>query len=49
MRSVGADWGAARREAVPGTGIRAMLVAASLGGGVAVALSVLSSMNAWHA
>ncbi len=49
VRSLGVDWGAARREAVPGTGIRAMLVAASLGGGVALALSLLSSMNAWHA
>ena len=49
VRSLGVDWGAARRQAVPGAGMRAMLVAASLGGGVALALSLLSSMNAWHA
>lgn len=49
VRSLGSDWGAARREAVSGTGMRAMLVAASLGGGIALALSLLSRMNSWHA
>jgi hypothetical protein len=49
VRSLGVDWGAARREDVPGASLRAMLVAASLGGGVALALSLLSSMNSWHA
>ncbi len=49
VRSLRADWRGARREAVPGAGWRAMLVAASLGGGVALALSLLSGMNSWHA
>ena len=49
VRSLRADWGAARRETVPGAGLRAMLLAASLGGGVALALSLLSSMNSWRA
>jgi hypothetical protein len=49
VRSLGADWVGARREAVPGAGVRAMLVVASLGGGVALALSLLSSMSSWHA
>jgi hypothetical protein len=41
-------WGAARREAVPGAGARGLLVAATLGGGAALALSLLPTMNAWH-
>ena len=48
-RSLRADWSAARREAVPGAGVRGLLVAAALGGGVALALSLLPAMNAWHA
>jgi hypothetical protein len=43
------DWGAARRHVVPGSGVRAMLVAAALGGGVALALAVLPDINAWDA
>ncbi|MEA2467062.1 MAG: hypothetical protein QOJ57_1188 [Thermoleophilaceae bacterium] len=39
---------AARREAVPGAGIRGMLVAAAIGGGAALALALLSAINAWH-
>jgi hypothetical protein len=39
---------AARREAVPGAGIRAMLVAAAVGGGVALALALLPAIDAWH-
>jgi hypothetical protein len=42
------DWGAARRRAVAGSGARAMLVAAALGGGTALALAVLSDINAWN-
>ena len=49
MRSLHADWGVARRRAVPGAGLRAMLVAASLGGGVALALALVSSMSGWRA
>ncbi len=49
VSSLRADWGAARREAVPGAGLRGMLLAASVGGGAALALSLLSTMNAWRA
>jgi hypothetical protein len=48
LRSLRADWGAARREAVPGAGLRGMLVAAALGGGVALALALLSTIGAYH-
>ncbi len=47
-RSLRADWGAARRAAVSGTGLRAMAIAASIGGGVALALAVLSVIAGWH-
>jgi hypothetical protein len=49
VRSLRADWGAARRETVPGAGLRGMLVAAALGGGAALGLSLLPTMDAWHA
>jgi hypothetical protein len=49
VRSLSADWGAARREAVPGAGLRGLLVAAALGGGAALGLSLLPAMDAWHA
>jgi hypothetical protein len=39
---------AARREAVPGAGLRGMLVAAALGGGAALALALLPTIDAWH-
>jgi hypothetical protein len=39
---------AARREAVPGAGIRGMLVAAAVGGGAALALALLPAIDAWH-
>jgi hypothetical protein len=48
VRSARADWAATRREAVPGTGLRGMLVATAVGGGAALALSLLPAMNAWH-
>jgi hypothetical protein len=47
VRSLRADWGAARREAVPGAGARAMLLAATLGGGTALALALLPVISAW--
>ena len=47
-RSLRDDWGAARRQAVPGTGVRAMLVAAALGGGVALALALLPTIHAYR-
>jgi hypothetical protein len=48
VRSLRADWGAARREAVPGAGLRGLLLTAAVGGGAALALSLLPAMNAWH-
>jgi hypothetical protein len=48
VRSLRADWGAARRHVVPGTGVRGMLVAAAIGGGAALALSLLPAITAWH-
>jgi hypothetical protein len=48
VRSLRTDWGAARRQAVPGAGLRGMLLAAAVGGGAALALSLLPVMNAWH-
>jgi hypothetical protein len=46
--SLRADWGAARREVVPGAGVRGMLLTAALGGGVALALALLPAISAWH-
>jgi hypothetical protein len=48
VRSLRADWGPIRRQAIPGTGVRGMLVAASLGVGLALALSLLSAIEGWH-
>jgi hypothetical protein len=48
LRSLRADWRAARRAAVPGAGVRAMLVAAAVGGGAALALALLPTISAWH-
>ena len=48
LRSLGSDWSAARRRAVPGSGLRGMLVAASLGAGVALAISLISSISGYH-
>jgi hypothetical protein len=49
LRSSHTDWTAARRQAVPGAGARAMLVAAALGGGVALALALLPSIQTYGA
>jgi hypothetical protein len=46
-RSLRADWGAARRRAVPGAGARAMLLAAAIGGGAALALALLPTILAY--
>ena len=48
LRSLRRDWGASRRHAVPGSGWRAALLAAALGGGVALALSLLPLISAWQ-
>src|SRR5271155_4020757 len=47
MRSAHDDWRAARRQAVPGAGARAMLVAAAVGGGAALAVALLPTINAY--
>ena len=39
----------ARREAVPGAGLRGMLLAAAMGGGTALALALLPTIDAWRA
>jgi hypothetical protein len=48
VRSLRADWGPVRRLATPGTGARGALVAASLGAGLALALTLLSAIEGWH-
>jgi uncharacterized membrane protein len=48
VRSLRADWIPAMRQAIPGTGVRGMLIAASLGAGLALALSLLSTIEGWH-
>jgi hypothetical protein len=47
VRSFSADCGAARREAVPGAGLRGMLLAAAAGGGAALALALLPAIYAY--
>jgi hypothetical protein len=48
VRSVRDDWTPSARRAVRGAGARAMLVAASIGGGAALALSLLSTIDRWR-
>jgi hypothetical protein len=48
VRSLRSDWSAVRRATVPGAGLRGMLLAAAVGGGAALALSLLPAMRAWH-
>jgi hypothetical protein len=48
VRSLRADWGPIRRQAIPGTGLRGTLVAASFGAGLALSLSLLSAIAGWH-
>ena len=48
-RSLRRDWTRPRREQVPGSGVRAMLVALALGGGAALALGVLHAIQVWRA
>jgi hypothetical protein len=47
VRSVRADWSAARRQAVPGAGARGIFVAAAVGGGAALALALLPAIDAY--
>jgi hypothetical protein len=48
VHSLRTDWGAARRASTSGAGLRGMLLAAALGGGSALALSLLPTVNAWR-
>ena len=48
VRFLRAEWGSVRRRAVPGTGLRGVLVAASLGAGLALALSLVSAISGWQ-
>jgi hypothetical protein len=48
VRSLRSDWGEIRRRAVPGAGLRGMLVAASIGAGLALSLSLLGAIAGWH-
>jgi hypothetical protein len=47
MRSVTATRRATRR--LPGAGLRAMLAASAIGGGVALAIALLPAITSWHA
>ncbi len=46
-RSLRGDWTAASRQEIPGSSLRAMLVAASVGGGAGLALLVLPLITGW--
>jgi hypothetical protein len=48
VRSLRDDWRAARREAVPGAGLRGMLLGAATCGGLALALAVLPVIDGWR-
>lgn len=48
VRSLRADWREQRRRAVPGAGLRATLVGLAVGAGLALALSLVGSIDAWH-
>jgi hypothetical protein len=48
LGSLMTDWRGAREQRVPGSGLRGALVAASLGAGAALALSLVSSIAGWH-
>jgi hypothetical protein len=48
VRSLAAAWRATRREAVPGAGLRGMLVASATGGGVVLAVSLLPAIHSWR-
>jgi hypothetical protein len=48
LRSLGNGWSGSRSQRVPGSGLRGVLVAASLGAGVALAISLASAISGWH-
>lgn len=47
IRSLGNDWGAVRRHAVPAAGLRGLLVAASTAAGIVLAVALLSTISGW--
>lgn len=47
-RSLKADWASILHRSLNGSGTRAMVLAAALGGGIALALSVLGLITGWH-
>jgi hypothetical protein len=47
LRSLRRDWTASARHEVPGAGLRAAALAGSLGGGLALALALLSVITGW--
>jgi len=49
LRSFRRDWTVARRHAVPGSGLRATVVALALGSGTALGLLLLPAIEAWQA
>lgn len=48
LRSLKQDWRTLMRRSVAGSAIRGMLLAAALGGGLALALAVLGLITGWH-
>jgi len=47
-RSLRDDWRASRRRAVPGSSLRAMILASSISAGLAIAVIALSRIDHWH-
>lgn len=48
LGSLQAGWRTTRRDRVPGSGARGLLVAASLGAGLALALTLVAAIAGWH-
>ena len=48
LRSLRDDWRRPRRTVIPAAGLRATLVATTLGAGVALAAALLPTIHAWH-
>jgi hypothetical protein len=48
LRSLSSNWSGARRHAVGGSGLRGVLVASAVGGGLALALALIPTIGAWH-
>jgi hypothetical protein len=47
--SLRTDWTREGRQRIPGAGVRALLLAAAIGGGMALAIAVLPPITGWHA